>query len=170
MDIDSVRRAAAAELGLPADDIADVFDSPAGTVVVTRGDGLSYVKLDQPDGAGQTGWVFLAAPHDRYAGPFPVYVSPEPLDADETAATPEADKGSLQDRARELGVDVNPRWRVPRLLDEIAAAEKALAEQTDGGTGNDGTGDDDGDDSTGDATDDGADTGDDGDGDGGVTS
>lgn len=65
---------AAALLGVPEHEIAEILDGPAGDLITTT-DGQTYVNLPegQPDASGRTGLMFLQPPHDGYVGPFPVY-------------------------------------------------------------------------------------------------
>lgn len=124
---------AAVQLGIPAGEVRDVFDAPAGDVAVTA-DGLSYVCVpeDQPDGAGQTGWMLLAAPHEKYiatVGAGRLYVMPEEPDEPADAVL---DKAGLQALARELGIEVSGRWGEARLQAEIDKALTGPAPDEDG--------------------------------------
>lgn len=125
---------AAARLGLPESEIRDVTAHEAGTVIVTT-DGIAYldVPADRPDGAGKTGLMYLAAPHDRYGDAFPVYTAPELLDGDLERDTPVVTKADLVARAKELGIDATGKWGEPKLLKAIADAEAAAAAATAGG-------------------------------------
>ena len=129
---------AATVLGVPTSEIASVDDSPAGDVVVTT-DGVAYliVPEDRPDGAGRTGLMFLAAPHEGYVGPFPVYTMPadeEPVVADpsdEGEREPvELSREELVEHARQLGIEVGARWGDKRIAEAIdaALAERAATE------------------------------------------
>ena len=128
---------AAAVLGVPTSEVARVDDSPAGDVVVTT-DGCAYIVVpdDRPDGAGQTGLMFLSAPHEHYAGAFRVYTAPaddvpvEPAADVETRDTGAPTRDELLEQARELGIEVNARWGDKRLIEAIdtARAEQAAFE------------------------------------------
>lgn len=88
MDIEQ----AAARLGIPASELAEVYDTPAGWVFVgVDGSRLIDVPADSPDGDGKTGLMFFTLPHDRYRGTFPVYV--QPLEAEDGWTEPVAADG-----------------------------------------------------------------------------
>lgn len=103
---------AAALLGIPESEVNDVFDSPAGDVIVTK-DGCSYVYVTGGDAEGKTGVMFLAKPWPDYVGPFPVYAGPvDAATADEVAedrAKPRRARGKKNDPAPAdpLTVDVD---------------------------------------------------------------
>ncbi|MGH2794821.1 MAG: hypothetical protein ACRDKG_11005, partial [Actinomycetota bacterium] len=67
----------AAILSVREDEIANVYHSPAGVVIVTT-DGVSYVDVpaDAPDADGKTGLMFLAAPKPGNTYVFPIYAQP----------------------------------------------------------------------------------------------
>lgn len=123
---------AAARLGVPVAEVADVLDHELGPVIVTT-DGVSYVDVADPDGAGATGLMFLAAPHTEYRGGFPVYTAPEPLDDDtvELADDGARDAGVIdvdpdelvRTRARDLGIKFRKNTPIDRLVELIATAE-----------------------------------------------
>ncbi|MCU1356390.1 MAG: hypothetical protein JWM89_1808 [Acidimicrobiales bacterium] len=74
----NMNRTEAAELlGMKPDEVADVLDSPAGDVIVTR-DGVKMIDVDEahPDAEGKHGLMFLEAPTEKYSGLFPVYAAP----------------------------------------------------------------------------------------------
>lgn len=75
---------AARALSIEEAEVRQVSDSPAGPIVQTT-DGVLYVIVpeESPDADGKTGLMFLAAPHPRYNGPFPVYSQPREAGADE---------------------------------------------------------------------------------------
>lgn len=140
--MDNAKQLAAARLGIPVHELVDVLDSPAGTVYVTA-DGQSYVDVVEPDGAGATGLMFLAAPTERYADTFPVYTAPEPDedDGDDVSTAdpvdPEGQRDAgvvdpttveleaLQVIARDLGIAFRKNTSVKRLRELIAAASPA---------------------------------------------
>jgi len=136
------RKTAAKLMGAHLDEIVDVEDAPAGTVIKHR-DGTTYLHVDpdggMPDGDGKTGLMFLAAPHDNYAGTFPVYTMPA-LPAGETVDAAEVEVGrddgtvdplagltqpELVAYAAERGVKVDKKASV----DEITAAIRAIEAQ-----------------------------------------
>ncbi len=76
------REKIAAKLGCPIHEISDVTVTPAG-VVITMAGGSSYIDVptDHPDGAGQTGLMYLKTPKNvagTYSGNFPAYEPPLP--------------------------------------------------------------------------------------------
>lgn len=73
-------------LGVPEREIANVEDSPAGTII-TQTDGSRLIDVTVPDAEGKTGLMFLVAPTDPYRGSFPVYAWPAEDDGEETTAT-----------------------------------------------------------------------------------
>ena len=82
---------AAALLGQPVEEIADVAETEFGTLIKTiDGTVMIDVPADRPDQEGKTGLMLAVAPK-RYSGNFPVYVGlPAPDDAD-------ADGGVIDD-------------------------------------------------------------------------
>ncbi len=96
------REAAAARLGIPADEVVDFLEDEAG-LVITTSDGQSYIVVDEdhPDADGKTGLMFLAAPSETYAGGFPVFAQPAEQDeatdaeADATGGFTEPDAAAL---------------------------------------------------------------------------
>lgn len=68
---------AAKRLGVPVDEVKEVADSPAGTLITTF-DGVRYVDVpeDHPDDDGAYGIMLLSAPTPAYGGAFPVYAQP----------------------------------------------------------------------------------------------
>lgn len=120
-------------LGVPTSEIRSVAASPAGLVMSTS-DGVSYIHCTDPDGAGQTGLLYLAAPTEKYTGSFPVYVSPieppaAPAPADDPPPPPAPDpapaakatRADLAKQAAALGLTVTRRMT-------IADLEKAIAD------------------------------------------
>ncbi len=138
--------AAAHIMNCPEHEIIAVADSPAGDMITTF-DGNTFVVVpdDAPDFDGKTGLMFLVPPvppNGRpYVGDFPVftnppddaYPSPEEIESEgrELGIESSASKDELIDRARELGISVNLRWGERRLIEEIAAAEATLADDSD---------------------------------------
>ena len=127
---------AAHTLGMAEREIDDVLDSPAGPIVKTT-DGQTYVIVpaDHPDAEGKTGLMFLAAPHDRYIGTFPVYAQPgSEIIADALGQDAESierdlgidlsifDKPELLAHARQLGVEVKDSWTSAKIIEAIQAA------------------------------------------------
>lgn len=125
--------AAAAELlGVPEREILGVDDSPAGPVIRTSGVAYVVVPDDQPDGAGKTGLMYLAAPVERYTDSFPVYTAPvdltPPADpADPVRDTGMSEKDALLADARDLGIEVGKRWGVDRIREAVNTERDALA-------------------------------------------
>lgn len=80
---------AAARLGIPTRELAEVLDTPAGTVYVhADGSRLIDVPGDVPDAEGKAGLMFFTLPHARYKGVFPVYAPPlDDEDGDWTEVT-----------------------------------------------------------------------------------
>lgn len=87
---------AARLLGIPVREIADVGDSPAGTLITTT-DGVIYVHVPEeaPDADGKSGLMYLAKPHSNDAPVgFPVFAQ----ETDEDAPTEDAaDPGAATD-------------------------------------------------------------------------
>ena len=95
MDIEQ----AAARLGVPTRELAEVFDTPAGTVCVgIDGSRLVIVPDDRPDAEGKTGVMFFVLPHEKYRGTFPVYA--QPLADDPVAPDPVAGEPARRGRGR----------------------------------------------------------------------
>lgn len=140
------KSAAAALLGIPAREVAEVGNTPAGDVITTR-DGVAYVLVpdDTPDAEGKTGLMLLAAPseqsvyvEDLGAGAtrswwngFPLFASDELLDVDvDPDAPPPVDEKplaehtvpELKDIAAALGVTGKNKGEL------IAAIEAKRAE------------------------------------------
>lgn len=67
----------AAVLGCPEAEILDVDESAYGPRARTI-DGNTYLWLDEPDAAGQTGLMFEVAPSANYRNAFPVHVPVAP--------------------------------------------------------------------------------------------
>ena len=118
--------AAAELLGVRPAEIANVDHSPAGPVITTARDGVSYIDVaaDAPDAAGKTGLMYASAPYAGYVGSFPVY---QPYDLTPVAATGEGDEGeggtainagSIADVLARVGED-------PSRAAEAIAAENA---------------------------------------------
>ena len=86
---------AAALLGQPVDEIADVEETDLGTLIKTSdGTVMIDVPADRPDQEGKTGLMLAVAPK-RYSGHFPVYVGlPAPETDDEVEY---ADGGVIDD-------------------------------------------------------------------------
>lgn len=94
MNATALTTTAAEALGVPAREIADVLESPAGLVVHTT-DGVGYIIVpdDQPDADGKTGLMLLAKPTESWSGSFPVFANePTPTTdpADPAPANPAA--------------------------------------------------------------------------------
>ena len=140
---------AAALLGVPVAEVRSVDPSPAGDVIVTI-DGVAYVVVPEetPDGAGRSGVMYLAAPHERYGDAFPVYTAPaDPDDVGEVGRDGAVlTKAELLARAKELGIEATGRWGEAKLAAAIAAAEAGSSPAGDGpggdGSGGDGSGGD----------------------------
>lgn len=128
---------AAMFLGAPEHEIVDVYDTPAGTCIVTSdGNTVIVVPVDIPDGDGKTGLMFLTAPDvpGGYRGDFPVFVNPPEEEDTMIAPSASADtrdvgvsdlsgmsKDQLIDYAtREFGVTMKANWGIPRMLEAIA--------------------------------------------------
>jgi hypothetical protein len=136
----------ARDLGLPAREVVDVDDTPAGRVV-TVASGVQYVIVpdDQPDADGKTGVMYLAAPTDRYAGSFPVYAQPgadDTPDGDAEAGDEYPAAGSIaavlawvagdQERAEHARADETAREKPrARLVAELDALLTQHAAQPD---------------------------------------
>jgi len=101
-------KAAAAELlGHPAHEVADVTETPAGTVVVMHaGHAYIVVSKDRPDGAGRHGVMYHKAPKPGYSGSFPVY-TPTP---EERATTAKAEaKDAAESKAESKAEAAEPK-------------------------------------------------------------
>lgn len=139
----TARLEAARLLGVPTREISDVTDSPAGRVITTT-DGVSYLDCIEPDGAGITGLMYLAAPTEKYSGAFPVYTAPAPAEGDPApaegtaaAAAPTAgavaeakapakkERAALAKKAAGLGITVTRDMDADAIAAAIAAAEGA---------------------------------------------
>lgn len=110
---------AARLLGVPTSEIRDVTDSPAGRVIVTS-DGVSYLDCIEPDGAGRTGLMYLAAPTEKYSGAFPVYTAPAP--AEDGAAAPDNDDATPKVAALAAAI---VEAKAPAKKERAALAKKA---------------------------------------------
>lgn len=92
--------AAATLMGCPPAEIADVFDSPCGPVIVMR-DTTSYIDVDPatPDAVGKTGLMYLNPPRSEtgidgqyaYLGDFPVFTPYPDDDAERFTPYPDDD-------------------------------------------------------------------------------
>lgn len=99
---------AAAALNIRPAEVADVEDSPGGPVITTT-DGVRYIVVpdDQPDAAGLSGVMLLAAPNDTGSWPMAVYSQPgagEDTEED-TGEDTEEDTGGSDEPASD---QVNP--------------------------------------------------------------
>ena len=74
---------AARVLGLKADEVAGVEETPVGPVITVAGSGARYVVVpdDQPDAEGKTGLMFAEKPDPKRVYTFPVY-APHPAEPD----------------------------------------------------------------------------------------
>ena len=96
--------AASALLGCKIDEVADVSDAPAGTVITTT-DGTAYVNASEPDAEGKTGLMIFEPKHSKAVmtvdgvttwNEFPVYVNEieEAGDVDAEGSAPDAPASS----------------------------------------------------------------------------
>lgn len=106
-------------------DIAAVDDHPAGTVITMTG-GVKYLALDGPDGAGNTGIVFLERPANYKSPTPPVYV---PAPAGDPGPSPADDvdlgrmsRAQLDAHAATLGIDTTGEPNKQAVIDRILAA------------------------------------------------
>lgn len=107
---------AAALMGCPPAEIADVFDAPCGPVIVMRDD-TSYIDVDSatPDAAGKHGLMYLNPPMSEtgadgqyaYLGDFPVFAPHPDDDSDQVRVTEPA--AVTDERTVEPAVEVDPR-------------------------------------------------------------
>ena len=128
--------AAAARLGVPADEVIAVDDTPAG-VRITTADGMSYIDLAVPDAAGNTGLVFAAAPFDGYQGSFPVFhpgdapaeLADAPVDDESADAAPVDDEDDASWVPRRCVAREGPEHaRLDELCGESVARGTAFCE------------------------------------------
>jgi len=116
MDIEQ----AAARLGIPTHELAEVYETPAGWVFV-HVNGVRYIDCSRFDVHGRTGLMFLVPPHPHYKGVFPVFANPPGRHVAEPPGEAEPDVVPEVDGRREAR-------RLARLEAEARAAEAAAAQ------------------------------------------
>jgi hypothetical protein len=139
---------AAALLGIPKREVADVASSPAGDVIRTT-DGTAYLVADTPDAEGKTGLMLLAAPSEASLvigdpdrgtvtlwNGFPVFASDALVDEAPAAVDPDGDGlddltlDQLTAIAAEIGVKASGRSNQAKhdsLVEGIRAKRAELA-------------------------------------------
>ncbi|MEA2703552.1 MAG: hypothetical protein QOD63_1497 [Actinomycetota bacterium] len=101
---------AAALLGIPASEVINVEDSPAGTIITTF-DGVRYVDVPEstPDAKGRSGLMLLFAPTKTYGGSLAVYA--QPGEEDETEAVEAGDAAAVLAAMREPLAEIDARLK-----------------------------------------------------------